>query len=552
MEVVPFTIEYLTHLGFYPSQSSFGNIIPGTVISGSGVWFRGHGKPISDRGYSSQGATGGVFPVMVTGSTHAGLTGGGTVTDAFATTWFAGSGTAYKGGSPLGASAGSLMLMVGGSAVTAGLSKPSAPSFAVSATTSSKFTGGSWSVAVTAYRSTTGAESTRSNPSGVISASNKKGTITFPAAPSGATHWLIYGSRRAFGSVGPWFRVSSISPIAVGTATAEIDWFDGELTDLAPLTNDPPPACTHCANLGGVMIVFTSTGEIYPSKVGQPEAYDITQRSNLASREAITGVTARGVNGGLIAATRNSLSLVMLTGSDLTPVIPRGVWPDIGFAHGNAFCVVEDGQIYGMSGQRGLVRTQGDAAPDSTWAIPVETYLGDNGFTSDNTTVVYDALNDAVLVASGSVALPYMRKSGTWSTPIPLPGSANGGVALAGRGLIQVGGTLYALDAAGGGGAAQFQTPYYSGARGYERRFHTIDHLEVDADHAWTADLISSASGASLGGTKLPLAVTPPHTRTQLYRQFFGGVALKASTTGGGKIFNSAQVDGFTDPTLHP
>lgn len=300
------------------------------------------------------------------------------------------------------------------------------------------------------------------------------------------------------------------------------------------------------------MLVVTSTGEIYPSKVGQPEAYDITQRSNLASRETVTGLTSRGVNGGLLVSTRNSLSVIMLTGSDLTPVIPRGIWPDIGFAHGNAFCVIEDGQIYGMSGQRGLVRTHGDTDPDSSWAIPVEQYLSDNNFTSDNTTVVYDPANDAVLVASGSVALPFMRKTGIWSTPITLPGSVAGGVTLGGRGLLSVGGTLYSLDSAGGGGSYQFQTPYYGGAQGLERRFHTLEGFEIDADSGMVADLISSVTGASLGGTKLPLTVAPPHTRSQIYRQFFGGVALKMSGSGGGEIFNSAQATGFTDPTLLP
>ena len=370
MEVIPFSERFSAVLGWYYSQPALGDIIPGTYRTGSNIWVRGKGWIRSDRGTSSGGSAGPVAPIMVTGGVAAGMTGGGTVTDAFSTTWFAGLGSAYKNGLLLGASPGSLMLMVSGSAVAAGLSKPSTPTFALSPTVSSKFTGGTWSVAVAAYRSTTGAISSRSAPSAVISASNVKGRITFPSAPTGATHWLVYGSRRSFGSVGPWFRVTSIDPIAVGTATADVDWFDGELGDLAPITNDPPPACTHCVALGGVMVVFTATGEIYPSKGGYPESYDITQRSNLAAREPGTGVSARGADGGAYVATANSLSLVMLSGSELTPVFPRGVWETIGFAHGNAFCVLEDGQLYGMSGQRGAVRTQGTAAPATSWKLP--------------------------------------------------------------------------------------------------------------------------------------------------------------------------------------
>src|SRR5262249_43157928 len=162
---------------------------------------------------------------------------------------------------------------------------------------------------------TTGAVSSRSPISAPIAVNKHKVRVTMPSNPNdGTTHWLLYATRRNFAGLGLVFRVTNVNIISVATAFVDVEYQDGDLGDAAPLTNDPPPPCTHCAVLGGVMVAISAGAMCYPSKAGQPEAFDTSLAVRLPSGEAPTCVIPQGVEGGVFVATRNSVGILVLSG----------------------------------------------------------------------------------------------------------------------------------------------------------------------------------------------------------------------------------------------
>lgn len=548
----PIKIPYTWENGFYPSQEEYDGI-PGTARDGLGVWLRGR-IVVSDRGYSvaaSNSNSGGATPLMLVGNGHGGMTGGlGTVTLHFGVPWFAGSGNGIVDGSSIGAASGSLYLRVAGVTYAAGLSKPAAPTWTVAVTAGRL--NGSTSIRIAKFRATTGAISNASDPSAAMVAKNKKGIIGAIANPNdGTTHWLVFGSRNNFGGVGPWFRATNVAAIAVGTLAAgpvEIDFTDGNLGDLAPTTNDPAPATliTHCAALGGVMIAISSNGMCYPSKVGFPEAFDLALAIRLASGQAPTGVTSRGAEGGVFVSTRDSISLLILSGSPDVPILARGVFEGTGVAHGNAMCWVYDA-LYGMGSTGGPFRSQGGSEPDTSFALPMMKYFLDNGFTSANTFVVHDERNGCVLYCSGNRAAPFMLATQRWSTPMALAGTAGACVAIAGAAEIAVGSTLYTLDTAAGNpvGGAFLQSPWF----GADGRIITLEEFYSQGKDDCTLDLLKDLTATTVGG-KFPLSFIAPHgtPKVQKINRRVRSVAFKASTALGNKSLPKAQAVGTVEP----
>lgn len=549
METAEHTHRFAFEHGFYPSQPKTGpGIVKGTARAGKNMWKRGRSWK-SDRGHSTAGNSGGAQPLQLVGNQHGGMTGGGTVTDHATTKWWIGAGNAVVNGVTIGAGSSLLQLLVAGLPVGAGLAKPNAPTVAEAATASGKFQGAtSLSVCVVPFRETTGAIGNRSNPSAVIVVKNKKVLLTFPTPVAGQTHWLVFASIPRFGSVGPWYRVTSVAPVPVATTSIEFDYFSGELDALAPTTNDVPPAGTHCAALGAVMCVIGSYGGygISPSKVNQPEAYDVTQTSFLASREAVTAVTARGTDGGIFVATRNSISLIILSGSELTPVLPRGVFENVGVAHGNAMCWVYD-VLYLFSSTNAACRTHGSREPDESFAMPMEQFFIENGYTGENTIVVHDQKNGAVLFCSGNQAVPYMLKTGDWSLPITLPGTVTAGVTLNGQAHLAVGSQLYTLNSAAAtpSGGWAIESPYES----VDDMHMTAHEFRAAADSAMVMDLLKDESSASLGG-KFPLNFVPPrgNPKVQKLNRKYRSVAFKASGTAGNQEFFNATLVSKVEP----
>lgn len=552
MEASEQTIEFIPSRGFYPSQSARPPI-EGTVIDGANCLPRGPGLWKPYRGYTSFGSPAmgaAANPTMVSASVPSGMTGGGTVTRHAQVPWAAGSGTAIEGATVLGAVSGQLMVYVGGTLVAAGLAAPAAPTIADSGVASGKLNG-SYAISLVAYRNTTGALSSTSPMSAALSVRNKKIRITFPAAPTGATHWIIYGTRRGFGSVGPTFRVTTIAltAIAVGTATFDAEWFDGELGEISPIDYDPPPSgVTHCAGLGGSMVAIGPLGRVSPSIVGRSEAFPASFVTFLPSREGVTGVTARGTDGIVYVATANSLNALLVSGSDLTPVLPRGIWENTGFASGSAFCLVED-QIYGMAGG-GPVRTHGGSEPDRSFAAPILQYMLDNGWSSANTVVVYAPDNHVVYFASGTKCLMYFlagEEEGTWSTPVDVP-SVTSGVTVSGVGYVSSGSTLYSLDKAGGTTGTAFMTfPYYG-----DDRFKTLRYFKMDTASGVTADLLNYGTGTSFG-SPFPISISAPQSNWAPLNLLCptGGFALKVTFTSTGH-WRGAVLDFIIDPIHSP
>lgn len=550
METVSHTETFAFPLGEYYSQNEFGSTVDGTAKEIIGMWVRGR-RIVSDRGHSSVGSSGSPSYLQVVNGQIMGVTSLGNVASFYSTLWAAGSGNIVENGSVTGSVSGSLVLKVSGSYVTAGLTTPTAPTFAASGTASTKFNG-TYSVGLVAVRVTTGAISNVSLRSAVIAVNDLKGLITFPSAPTGATHWLIYGTARGQGSNGVLRKVTTIAPVAVGTATLLVDWVDGELGDLAPITNDPPPACTHCFPIGAVMCVASSGGMIYPSKPGQPEAYDVSLAVRLASGEAPVGVTARGSDGGVFIGTRNSISLIVATGSESAPILPRGVFENVGIANGNAMCWVYD-TLYVFSSTGALCRTHGGSEPDTSFAEPVEQYFLDRGFTGANTYLIHDERNGALLVCSGSKAKPYMLKTGQWSGEITLPGSVRGGIALGGSGLVDVGGTTFTLDTAGGSpsGGASIRSPYLPcSPPGLEFHSKKFMNYRGAGQGSWTHDFFKNQSGTTIGGP-FPKSFTGPHDAnwTQTLINGIQSLAFKASCSAGNQEYQPVVAELEINPT---
>lgn len=509
--------------GFVPTAHRLPGI-EGSIIDGLNYWYRGNGLTESALGLAvTGGSSGGVPTLMNVGSGHGGTSGDGTVIQFSNAYWYI-NGTPFVNGAAIAASTGlSLGVSIGGG-VAAGLTRPSAPVLSDSGVASSK-NNGTYSVALTAVRTSTGAESSRSDPSNVVAVTNRKLRIAFPAAPSGATHWGIYCSRRGFGATGPWFHLTDI---AVGPATADIEFFDGELGDIAPIDYDPPPTGTHCCAVDNVMVVVGSFGGygLSPSVPGKPEAFPPQFTSFLPRGESVTGCKGSGPDGGILIVSANSTN-ELVRGGATVPILPIPHWPSTGFATGSAFCLIEN-ELWGMSGQRGAVHGRlGSEEIDTAFATDVETFFAANGFTSANTVVAFDPKNNAVWFMSGTLGVPYMRGTGQWSTPMQVP-SATTAVTVGGQMLLASGSTLYTPET--GSGTSWHFTPAWHDA-GSPELAKTLVRARSASSANFTADIL-----VNLGGSVKTLSMTAPHSIWEkLNLHDVKSFTVKASGTGGGQ-----------------
>jgi len=554
MDPQPFQIDWSFSNGFYNAPAWA--VVPGTYRDSLNLWLKAQNS-VSDRGYSTAG-TGGGFPLYNCNEQAGGMSGGiGNGLIHLDIPWFAGSGNFLLDGASQGASTGKVMLRIGGVTYAAGLSKPgAAPGLAASAAASSLING-AYAVAYSKYRQTTGAVSSRSPISLAVAARNKKLTVTLPADPGdGTTHYLLYGTRKNFGGSGVVFRITTVAaiPVTAGVQTVDIEYQDGDLGGLAPLANDPSPTCTHVAVLGDVVCAITVGGLIYPSLIGQPEAFDLTKVVRLPNGQAPTGVL-HGVDGGVFVSTRSSLVILILTGVPDFPVLPRGVWSNTGFSHGNAFCLAGP-ELYGMSSSGLPVRTQGSKEPDYSFGEAVAKRMKDDGFTGANAVVVHDEANGCVLYCGpsaslgGSVAWPFMLNNNRWGGPIRIAGTPNAAVAIGGLGKVQVGSQLYSLDSAGGNpSGGWFGQSAHQGANG---KIMTIDSYRAQASGAMIHDLLKDLTNTTIGGP-FPLNFTPPHgdPAVQKLNDKCDSIALKISGTIGNQQFYEAHIEGTVEPGTH-
>lgn len=511
-----------------PTQPSLGGV-PNSIIDGRNLWVDGNGKLRSAKGMASFGSSGSANPLMNVGSGYGGLTGNGTIIQYINTYWFAGSGTATVNGSSIGSTSNQLMLVVGGSAVAAGLAAPGAPVISVAATTGKNE--GSYSILLTAVRQTTGAESSRGAVSNVVSATQKKIRIdTFPSPPTGTTHWGVYCSKHGFGATGPWYWLRDIP---VGTAAGyELDWYDGDLSRVAPLDYDPPPPCTHVFAIDNIMVAAGCEGGygLAPSVPGKPEAFPPDTYTYLSRGEAITACKGSGFDGRVFVACANSFHEVVRSGSTVAPIIPRPMWPATGFTGPSSWCVVE-GAIFGLTAGRGAVRGMGEEI-DTSFANDVQDFFSRNGFTSANTTVGFDPKNNAIIFMSGSLAVPYMRSKGVWSTPITIPGATTC-VTVGERLLVANGATLYEFE--GGSGGTFYAVPAFSDG-GKPEYMKTVVGMRGASDVSMQLDLLTDLDLTTSRATKTS---APNHGRWhRLNTRKAESFTVKASGTGADKTIH--------------
>lgn len=336
-----------------------------------------------------------------------------------------------------------------GTIYTAGLAAPGAPTVAQSATAGKL--NGTYSVRLTAIRSTTGAESSASIQSNVVTCSNKKIDIPFPAAVgNGHDKWGVYITKTDFGSKGPHYAlptaltgespagfVKETTVAGAGSRTLSFDWFDGDLVgqELAPIDNAVPPVGTHAFPLEGcIAVVGCYAGPdgvtvarpgnmIAVSKAGFPEAFPVDVDHLLTLPEPPTCVLTRAAGGFVYIAGPNSLSVVRYTGSvSKAPMALSVLWPDTGFAYQNNACLA-DGILYGYSAVKGLVRIDNDGNPDYRFSAAVVKQF--EGVAAADVFLGYDPGSNHVVygynVSGGYPRLMCYNKAwDVWSAPIEL------------------------------------------------------------------------------------------------------------------------------------
>lgn len=530
--------------GFFPTQAAtFG--VEGSILSGQNVWCYGTLLQ-SSKGTASAGSSGGANPLMNVGSSHGGVSGGGTVYRAFGVTWAAGTGTAYEAGSSIGTVSGNLRLKPSGSMISAGTTTPTAPTISDSGIAGKN--SGSYSVCITAIRfSSTGHESSRSLPSSPLVVAGKKITVTFPAVPTDFTtsdKWGIYVSFKGFATTGPWFHHSDV---LMSNASADIDWYNGELGDEAATDHDPPPACTHAFSINSVNVAAGAYGGagLSPSIPGKPEAFPPEFTLFIPGGGAITGCKATGPGGSVFVSTAASLTAVIGTqNADVSPIAIQQIWPTTGFATGSAWCTVYD-QVYGFTGQRGAVRGDGDNGPDSSFAIPVQKFFADNGYTASNTVVGFDPKTNCVMFMSGTNCLPYDLTRGIWHTNMVLSASAVTCATVSGQLLVDVGsGSLVSFES--GSGTTWNVVPVFIDFGSPEYN-HTVCRVRVSSSASMQADVLTNEdTSTSQSGA---LSVAAPHSdwfHTNVRNA--KTATVKISGTGQGQSIYEIELEAIAHP----
>lgn len=330
---------------------------------------------------------------------------------------------------------------------TAGLTTPS-PATVAAGAAGTKNAAGTYSVRLTAIRSTTGAESTASVSSNVVTlTAGQKLAVTFPATVgNGHDQWGVYVTQVNRGSIGPHLSLppslTGMTPagfvtevaVAAGGRTLSFEYFDGDLVgrDLAPIANNPPPPGTHAFTIEGCMAVAgcyagpngvtvdRPGSMIAVSRAGFPEAFPVDVDHLLALPEPPTCVLTRAAGGFVYVAGTNSLSVVRYTGAvTKAPCAISVLWPDVGFSFQQNACLA-DGVLYGYNAVKGLVRIDGDGNPDYRFSASIAKQF--EGVPSSAVVVGYDPSSGHVVYGytHGGVSrlMCYNKSWDVWSAPI--------------------------------------------------------------------------------------------------------------------------------------
>lgn len=525
--------------GYVATQNAF---IDGAILDGINMMFRGGGLWESAKGFGSSGSAGGAIAVLLNvASTHGGMTGNGSIVQAFASGVyvFAGSGQGFVGGASIGTAGSSVTINANGNVVNAGLARPGAPTIDVG--TAAGHNNGAGSIAVTAIRSSTGGESTISPPSNTVSPTSKAVRITaLSGMPAGADRVGIYGSKTGLPG-GAWQRLYDATLPLTFPYTIQIPgdpipgWLNGQLGDLAPLDYDPPPACAFVLVINSVVVAVGCYGGagLSPSYPNKPEAYPARWTVFIPNGGSVTACKSTGIEGSVLVATNSSMNLVRSSGTTENPIQIIQIWPTTGVQSGNQFCVAEE-MIYAFLGGRGAVRSSlgSDLGEDSSvFSLDVQEAFAENGFTASNVVVAYDPKNDAVWYMSGSIGFPYMRATGAWSTKQTLPVSIRSAVTVNGQMLISDSSGNFFTPEIGSGTNAHLVTWFQSG--GIFNLPKSIVSIGAMGSGNWSLDVLDNPDNLSSvvsGGSGI--AVAPPFSgMEQINLIDTYGFAVKASCT---------------------
>jgi len=437
------------------------------AVGSANVLFTGSGRPETFKGLTSLGTTAGSQMFQFSnGYASLGLksvsAGVGSVFSYIARSlWYIGSGRVLFNGTALTGNPDASTTLkfrlfdtgaYNGTSYTAGLTAPAAPVIAVGA--AGNKLNGSFSVRLSAVRSTTGCESNASQSSAAVTFANQKCRVTFPAAVgNGHDKWGVYVTPTDFGTKGPHYllppsltgespigfvKESTVAASALGGAGSrnlDFEWYDGDLVgqDLAPITNFVPPIGTHAFALEGCIAVVGCYGDVTTalavgtpgnmiavSKAGFPEAFPVDPDHLLALPEPPTLVLSRAASGVVYIAGKNSLSVARYTGqSSKAPLALSTLWPDTGFQTYTNACMA-DGQLYGYTGTRGPVRIDGDGNPDYAFATDIARQF--DGVAATSIVVGYDPSSTMVVYGytSGGVSrlICFNKAYELWSAPI--------------------------------------------------------------------------------------------------------------------------------------
>lgn len=326
-------------------------------------------------------------------------------------------------------------------AVTAGLSRPSAPQVGV--LTESGNPNGAVTFKLEKRRLTTGGKSRASTTSAVITPLGNKCRVTFPEIGTG-THWRVFVTLMRFGGEGIHYALAyngalDIPEAVVAAGTVDgiprsliFDWKDTDLVaEEASFDDYAPQAGTHLIRLENVMNVLGSFSDavVSPTSTQTGTAIQVSKPNNYESYipthllflpEQIVDVLSRPIDSYGYVACENSIHAIQYVGyrgDELPACTITTILPDIGIkaahnwthfrgrialytAEGNALMMTESGEI------------------DTTFANPVRRKIKD--WLPENTIVGYCPKNDVLIIASGAEILAYSLETNEW-THIFLP-----------------------------------------------------------------------------------------------------------------------------------
>lgn len=425
-------------------------------------------------------------------------------------TWFIGSGSAYRNSStPIGTASSALQFLLSAVLYTAGLAQPSAPTLRLT-NESNKKPRGTYSLKITQVRPTTGEESNASLATNIVTATGQRLLIdmTGIATPSDGKRWAAYGSDGGYSQKGPWLFRLEFDSSQLGTVTDSgsvgransiaIEYYDFDTSlILAPFDFAPPPAGTHLTTLGSVVTVLGSYSGagVSPSLAGRL-GWPATFTRFLNPAEPIVRVDGRPGNGWQAVFTKQSVQSIILSGDETGPVFVRSMWPTVGIHNESAACMIES-EIYAVSGDGYLVRSSGHENPDTSWANDVRPDVKN----IDPTTAVvgYDPKNDVVCVMDGQTCHTFMRGRNEWSTPFDLPGvNAESAATVAGKLYVKFSdGSVRAFDNGNGSGiSGKARSAFYS--LGNIRHRKSVFGFETVAKDGGTTNLYGNLDATTV------------------------------------------------------